>query len=1068
MSKPALCGGPHWLRTVILSLGIIGAFIADWGGSQSEAEQSPPLPKTPAQPNQEQLDQIKALKEQVRSFQEKGQFDDASAALKKQLIVERQVFGEQSERVADSWTKLGVLSWWQGDFVEARTASETALGLQRNLQGEEYYKVKDLRFHLADVALVAHWTEDQPTAWRSAWKLFAEKSRLVDQGNPRAAVAPTRKAYELLQKAFSDRYPFPAIALHDLGYLHYQLESYHAARGYYDQALTLYKKVRGDHPETAQTLDAMGLLLQALGDYDAARASFDEALTIRKKVLGENHPDTAQSLNSVGLLLKDQGQYEAARLYLERSLKIKRETLGEIHGSTARSYTSLGQLLQEQGDFAAARPYFEKALAIRKKVHDESHLETMNPLNNLGVLLKKQGDYQAALPYLEQALAISRRVFGEQHSRTAIALNNLGTLLQAQERFVEASSYLEKVYPILEKTAGPNHPFTAKSLHNLGQLRQCQGNYGEAKEYYAKALASQLAVLGPGHPDTIRSLHSLGLTCMAQADFPAARGYLAQARTLQEKLAHDLLGTLAEAEGLAFVEATQYSRDPLLSILRQLPDASADSAYSVVWATRALVSRAVAGRRDRPPGDPEAAKLAGQLRQTSMELARLILARPTPDKARARQDRLAELSSEKERLERELARMSSRFRRDRQMRQTDFPQLMQRLPADVAVVDFIQTTLWEPPPDGKGALKRTRHYEAFVLRKPRHEMSPTIAWIHLGPAEPIDRAENAWRREISAGIAGQEVASQQEPKQSPEIAASGPKLRRLLWEPLEPHLAGCSTVIVIPDAALTGVAWAALPGKKPDSYLLDDVSIATASYGQQISDLLNDEPPPGDGLLLVGGVRYDAAPIPMGGRPVVASRGPVRSGEGTESWPFLEGTSREVDRIAELWQRKDRLQILKGAEARESILRQQMGRARYIHLATHGFFSDPRVASAFRHDMNREKLLVEGVAMSGARSTVTGRNPLLLSGVVLAGANTPTPRDEWGTPVGDDGILTAEEVADLDLRQTELVVLSACETVGVKWPAVRECSACSGRLRWPAPARSWPVCGRWTTKPPRR
>jgi CHAT domain-containing protein len=55
---------------------------------------------------------------------------------------------------------------------------------------------------------------------------------------------------------------------------------------------------------------------------------------------------------------------------------------------------------------------------------------------------------------------------------------------------------------------------------------------------------------------------------------------------------------------------------------------------------------------------------------------------------------------------------------------------------------------------------------------------------------------------------------------------------------------------------------------------------------------------------------------------------------------------------------------------------------------------------------------------------VTGDNPLLLSGLVLAGANDR----ELAGPDDEDGVLTAEEVAALDLHDVEWAVLSACDT----------------------------------------
>jgi CHAT domain-containing protein len=88
----------------------------------------------------------------------------------------------------------------------------------------------------------------------------------------------------------------------------------------------------------------------------------------------------------------------------------------------------------------------------------------------------------------------------------------------------------------------------------------------------------------------------------------------------------------------------------------------------------------------------------------------------------------------------------------------------------------------------------------------------------------------------------------------------------------------------------------------------------------------------------------------------------------------------------------------------------------YLHLATHGFFAAERFASALQRSTQPGMASME---LRGNQS-IAGYHPGLLAGLVLAGANAPMPED--------DGILTAEEVATLNLSSVELAVLSACET----------------------------------------
>jgi CHAT domain-containing protein len=111
--------------------------------------------------------------------------------------------------------------------------------------------------------------------------------------------------------------------------------------------------------------------------------------------------------------------------------------------------------------------------------------------------------------------------------------------------------------------------------------------------------------------------------------------------------------------------------------------------------------------------------------------------------------------------------------------------------------------------------------------------------------------------------------------------------------------------------------------------------------------------------------------------------------------------------------------LRRGAAASTGQLLADLPRARWAHLATHGFFADPSVRSFFQfspEDYERSQ--------RGERIGLGARNPLVLSGLVCAGANRPVQDPEKE----DGGILTAEAIAGLNLDGLELAVLSACET----------------------------------------
>jgi CHAT domain-containing protein len=113
------------------------------------------------------------------------------------------------------------------------------------------------------------------------------------------------------------------------------------------------------------------------------------------------------------------------------------------------------------------------------------------------------------------------------------------------------------------------------------------------------------------------------------------------------------------------------------------------------------------------------------------------------------------------------------------------------------------------------------------------------------------------------------------------------------------------------------------------------------------------------------------------------------------------------------------MMVLRGPGATEAAFREWAPRHQILHMATHGFFAPPQVKSALGPAPHAAESKAFGLF---EKESISGFNPGLLSGIVLAGANKPLA-------VGrEDGILTALEVSELDLGKVQLVVLSACET----------------------------------------
>lgn len=257
-----------------------------------------------------------------------------------------------------------------------------------------------------------------------------------------------------------------------------------------------------------------------------------------------------------------------------------------------------------------------------------------------------------------------------------------------------------------------------------------------------------------------------------------------------------------------------------------------------------------------------------------------------------------------------------------------------------------------------------------------------------------------------------------------EEQTNGEKLFELLWRPIEPYLQTGNVIYFSPTGYLHLISFSAIANSE-NTYISDKYALVQTSSIAVITDSVYSEKDITT-IVAFGGIRYDASEAELTS---VITQLPITHEASTkqnlatdvqrgDNWNYLPATLTEVDSIYNKAQRKNiSVVAYTNYEAVEERYKSLSGKnsPTIIHIATHGFFfPDPAVANS---------------PASSASNIVfsSSDNPLNRSGLLFAGANN-TWLNNNENDFREDGILTAYEAANITLPNTDLVVLSACET----------------------------------------
>ena len=816
-----------------------------------------------------------------------------------------------------------------------------------------------------------------------------------------------------------------------------------------EKILALTEEKHGEeHAETVDAMHTLARLVNCNDDHPRDEQLWQRTLAIEEKLFGMDSPEAARSLRTLGNLSSYRGEYEKAEELLQRArqnleaappaydLELGKvlcslgqlycfslgdfnraesalmraiETLERSRGADgeeylARSLDTLGQLHLKLGDFAKAEPLLVRSLRFREKNLGTKHAATAFAMGNLALLYSMCGNVGQAEQLFQGCLAIEEEVFdSSEQEKMFYTLLQFGGMYLNSGELAKAEPLLARALSVSEGNpwlAGEREPF---ALNALGSLYECKGDDDKAEGYYARACRICERRFGPLRENSTFMLRHLARIRFARGRSDDAMNFADQIQDAEEKNLANILSFTSERQRLNFARGRlseeYYNLWATIGAARPLARAMLRTKGIVLDSL--LEDRLVA----EASGDSEVRLLSSKLSKAKQRLGQLspVLFEEVPV-SRSRPLKTNDLeaaSKQVESLEGALARCGTALGGARRALATQIEAVQAAVPKDTALLEMLRYNHYQ----GKG--QSQPNYGALILLE-----SSEPLWVPLGPAAAIDKNIRLYQHLVRA------------PGEQEALASRLRKLCDQVWQPIQSALPEeISRIIISPDSELNFLSFAAL--LTPDGrFLAEKFDIGYVSTAR---DLLVHPPPVAGTPSLVIWANPDfgasvSRRVSATGELAANRAASARELRDLRLQP-LPGSEKEGKQLSEIASSLGFREVVLhlGPGATEAQLRRVQS-PRVLHLATHGFVLPELSSETSAPAIDAESIF--------PRRSEAANNPMLRSGLALAGAQRTI--EAWArgeaVPADNDGIVTAEEIGTLDLKNTWLVVLSACDT----------------------------------------
>jgi len=774
------------------------------------------------------------------------------------------------------------------------------------------------------------------------------------------------------------------------------LKEYENAFSYYMKTLDMQKKQTDKNDMfLSKVYKELGALSGLMEKNNEAIEYLNKALKIQRKIKNED-ASTAIIYNHIGDLLRVRGDELEAYSYYEKSLDISKRVLGKNNVATADRYSKAGILYKQMGDNKKSLKYFEKALAIREQLKLKDASIATN-YSDIGVLHDVMKDYERAHVYHTRSLSIRENILGKKHPDTATSYNNIGSVYQDEENYSTALDYYEKSLQTRQEVLGEEHLDTATSYNNIGGVYHQEGDYSKALDYYMKSLEIRKNILGEKHRITATSYNNISTLYGDKEEHSQAHHYAKESFSVFIENRNKNFRILNNKQKRFYLESNKYVVSLLLKTAYLHKEYNTNK-HKQINISQQIINSWLVYKGSIFDSENAIATLYGNTKDKVLKekidsliinkriLAKLYQSLPKPKERKQWKKNIKQTEEKIGDLTNEISKKAHSFKESQGLKNINYKDISKNLKENELYIDYAKT--------GK-------YYYVFSLDK---KENIHFTQIDENSTKKIDTLVKTFREDV-ASILDNNMITDKKLKQL--TVNSKKKLSKLydlvLNKPLSNSLKDKTNLIFSPDGALRLLPFEAMFNKETNKYLIEQNEIRYVPSGKELvrlykyanikADKENDTTVifsnPNFNAKIKKNDLQDKEEVII--TPNTSRAGVIKSLFRMRFAP-LPGTKAEAASIKSTL-KNEKLREYKEEEASESNL-MKVKEPKILHIATHGFFINDKSIP----------------------------NPMLKSGIALSGANKSVIKGK------SDGVVTALKLSGLDLRGTDLVVLSACQT----------------------------------------